>query len=210
MREKLPEPSIQRLCLLYRLLSRVEKEGRLTVNSGFLAEQLNVKATSIRRDISLLGEFGNTIAGYEVQPLKQAIFKGLGLESVKRACIVGLGRLGASILNYQGFLMGDVMVVAGFDSNINMLEMMESAVSLYPAYQIDEIVRSRNIEIGIITVPMKAAQGVADKLIQAGIKGILNFTPVVLKSDNSRVTIRNLDFFSELLILSAAISLKER
>ena len=204
----IPEPSVIRLCLMYRFLEKLDASSVKTVFSSDIGENLGVTAHTVRKDISFLGEIGNTAAGYDVAKLKNHIYRHLGLDKKRFACIVGLGRLGKSLLNYEQFLDGEYKLIAGFDSDINTLEMTKTSISLYPSYRIEELVRDLKIELAVIAVPSTSAQDVADRLISGGVKGIINFAPVIVKSQSGDVVIRNIDFYGELRILSALLNLK--
>lgn len=205
----IPEPSVIRLCLMYRFMENLLKNRVKTVFSSDIGENLGVTAHTVRKDISFLGEIGNTAAGYDVEKLKDHIYTNLGLENKRFACLVGLGRLGKALLHYKQFLSGEYKLIAGFDSDINTLEMIRTSIGLYPSYRIEEIVRELDIELAVIAVPASAAQEVANKLIAGGIKGIINFAQVIVKSRSHNVLIRNMDLYGELRILSALLNLKE-
>jgi redox-sensing transcriptional repressor len=203
-----PHPSLTRLLAIYRLLEQMEHENVKSVSSSELGRVLGFKADSIRKDVSYLGEVGNFGGGYEVLKLKEHIGTNLGLDRKRKACVVGLGRLGTAILNYDDLGENGFLVVAGFDSSINKLETITTSVELFPAHEISEVVKKKGIEIGVIAVPSKAAQETADRLIDGGIRGIINFSPTALKPKNN-VMIRNLDLVGECMILSTLLSFEE-
>ncbi|HUI93946.1 MAG TPA: redox-sensing transcriptional repressor Rex [Chitinivibrionales bacterium] len=204
----IPLPSLSRLLTVYRLLEQLEKDGIASVSSSEIGKILGYKPDSIRKDVSFLGEVGNFGGGYEVQKLKRHISTKLELEKKRKTCIVGLGRLGTAILNYDDLLRNGFIVVAGFDSNINKLETINTALELFPAYEIAEIVRRKEIEIGVIAVPARSAQETADRLMEGGIKGIINFSPVAIEVKNS-VMIRNIDLLGECMLLSTLLTFEE-
>jgi len=205
MKNKIPVPTIERLTILCTILDRLEKDGITSISSSELSKITGVQANTIRKDINYIGQPGAE-AGYNIKTLKSTIELGLGLHIGRKACIVGLGDLGGVILNLTDFLGSNIKIEVGFDSSINRLETFKTDIPLYPAYRIEEIVNNKQIELGVITVPPSAAQAVADRLIKGGVKGILNFTPVVIKSSNPDVSIRNIHMLEEFKILSALIS----
>lgn len=209
MDKKIPGPSIQRLSLIYRYLEEIEEAGEKNVFSSQLGKELGITAHSIRKDISFLGEVGNTIAGYDVSKLKELIYNKLGLGRPMKVCIVGLGRLGSALLKSDRISSGSYDLVAGFDKNINTLELLRTKVPLYPAYEITDVVKSKSIDLGFITVPRDAAQDAADRLIKGGIRGIVNFAPVMIKTNNPSVFIRNIDVLAELRLLTAFLGLDQ-
>ena len=207
MQTKIPKPAINRLCILYRFLQKLENEGLTTISSSKLAEHLGLGSHNIRKDIGYLGEIGITGSGYDIVKLKNHISRKMGFDRGKKACVVGLGRLGSAIMNFNKFEKDDYQIIAGFDSNINVLETIKTNIDVYPAYLIPEIVKRFKIELAVVTVPASAAQEVAEKLIQGGIKGIVNFTPFVIKPTRKNVYIRNIDVICEFDILSALSNL---
>jgi redox-sensing transcriptional repressor len=199
----IPEPSIIRLCQMYRFLEHCEFNNVTTVFSPEIGENLGIQAHTVRKDISYLGEIGNTAAGYEVKKLKEHIYHHLGLYKKRNACVVGLGRLGQAIINYEQFFEGEYRVIAGFDTNINTLEMINTVINLYPSYRIEEVIKMLSIELAVIAVPAGAAQEVCDRLVSGGVRGIINFAPVIVRAAKEGVIIRNSDLFGEFRILSA-------
>jgi redox-sensing transcriptional repressor len=208
-KKDIPIPSLRRLLNVYRLLEQYEKTNVRTVSSSELGKRLNVKADSIRKDISYIGEVGNFGAGYEVVKLKAHISTKLDLDIKRRLCVVGLGRLGTAVLNYNDLSQNGFFVVAGFDSNINKLETIKTTVELHPAHEIPEVVQRKAIDIGVITVLADAAQEVADRLMDGGIKGIINFSLTAI-CGRENVRIRNIDLLGECMILSVLMSMHDQ
>jgi redox-sensing transcriptional repressor len=122
---------------------------------------------------------------------------------------VGLGRLGSAILAYERFSNSGYSIIAGFDSNINKLETIRTNIELFPAHDITDIVRRKKIDVGVIAVPASAAQESADRLIEGGARGIVNFSPALIQLKRKDVHITNLDIVTEFSILSAFMTLKQ-
>ncbi len=205
MKNTIPLPAIERLSILHTVLDRLDKEGSDTVSSSRLGELTNVQPHTIRKDINYLGQTGGE-KGYNVKNLTDKIERGLGFDICRKACIVGLGRLGSAIMDFSGFAGSSIEIVAGFDSSINRIETITSDIPLYPAYEITDIVKNMDIELGIIAVPPSAANQTAKRLIEGGIKGIINFAPAIIQIDDPKIKIRNMYVLGELRILSALIS----
>ncbi|MDR3139577.1 MAG: redox-sensing transcriptional repressor Rex [Treponema sp.] len=211
--EQIPEPAKERLLFLMRIL---EKNREKPLTSGNLEALTGWSSHTIRKDISFLGgDYGGgpgggakkagTSCGYNPETLMPAIKAALGLNRRRRFCVVGLGRLGSAYLNFQSFELGEFELAAGFDSNVNRVEILKSPVPLYPAYKIPEAVNRFAIEIALLCVPGEAAQASAEKLAAAGIRGIVNFAPVVL-SLPPEVAVRNVYVMDELRALAVKIS----
>lgn len=204
------KPALIRLCNLYSLLEELSLSGKETISSAELAKMFGSSAHTIRKDINFLGEIGNSGAGYKIKKLYAHIDNELRLNKSRTACIVGLGRIGSAILSYERFAESGLTIVAGFDSDINLLDTIQTDVPVFPTYEIPEIVKQKNIELSVLAVPAHAAQDIADRLILAGVKGIVNFSPAILTCNDSRVHIKNMDLINEFNVLSACISLDEQ
>jgi redox-sensing transcriptional repressor len=203
MKKLIPQSSIIRLCSIYELLCGLEKEGVKTLSSSKIEERTGVPSHTIRKDISFIGEVGNTGRGYDVSTLKRHIAKKIGFDGTRKACIVGLGQIGSAILQWPFWAEGEFRIVAGFDSNVNKVETMQSAVGIFPSYEITEVVKRMGIELGIIAVPPAGAQEVADRLADGGVRGIVNLAPVIIKPKTTDCFVRNIDIVGELRVLSA-------
>lgn len=201
----IPKPAIVRLSTLYVLLENLEQEGKQKIFSAEIGKLLGVPSHTIRKDISFLRQAG-TGNGYEISTLKNIIAEHLGFNRYKKACIVGMGRLGTVITTKNGFYSNQYAVVAGFDNNEKKIKKGRSDMDLYPMDRLKEVIERENIKIGIITVPQDSARKVANDLIECGIKGIINFSPVLIEINREDVFIRNIFIAGEFNILSALIS----
>jgi len=179
--EPLPLPARARLLHLTRILE--DETG--PISSARLEAITGWTSHTIRRDISGLGpQAGATPAGYEPAALRKAIRAALGLDRAIPFCVVGLGRLGSAFLNLGGAgdqtAFGEFVLAAGFDTNVNRTEILPSPAPLYPAYKMREVIPRLGIEIALLCVPGSNAQAAAGRLVDAGIRGIVNFTPAAL------------------------------
>jgi redox-sensing transcriptional repressor len=201
--KNIPAPAISRLCLIYDTCVDLEAQGVAEISSQDLAKRLGTAAHNVRKDISFLGEIGTTGAGYATFLLKDHIGKSLNINRVRKACVVGLGRLGSAVLEYPILAGRGIEIVAGFDSSTNRIETLVAKTPLYPAHEITDIVKRKEIEIGIIAVPAESAQTTADALIAGGILGILSFAPGAIDAGSSGVAVRTINLVNELRIVSA-------
>jgi redox-sensing transcriptional repressor len=200
-REKIPKATIARLPLYLRSLSELAEKGVPVVSSYELAELAGGNAAQLRKDLSYFGEFGTRGVGYDVGHLLYQISKFLGLTRERNAAIVGMGKLGPALLAYRGFGEKGFKIVAVFDNDIRKIGKMIDGLEILDIDSVEQEVKEKRIEIGIITTPASAAQLTANKLVAAGVKAILNFAPVtvVVPSD---VVLRQVDLAVELQILS--------
>lgn len=201
------QPTINRLCSLYQILVEIESAGVVTISSSELGEKVGIGSHNVRKDISCIGGIGSSGAGYEVTKLKNAIALKFGFTDQKLTCIVGLGRIGTALLQHAQNTQGEFRIVAGFDSNINKLETIKTTVNVFPAHQIPEIIRKMGITLGILAVPETAAQEAAGRLIDGGIRGIINFTAAHISVPSKKVFVKNIDITGELRVLSALITI---
>ena len=179
--KKIPAPSKKRLIVLERLLSQLEKEK---VTSVELSALTGWGKATIRRDISLLELHNGVSNGYDIKILQDAIRQAFGIEyneqEKHRCCIVGLGKLGAALLESSVFEGTSFELAAGFDTNMNKIEIMKSAIPLFPTLDLEKKIHSLKIEYAVLAVPDAKAQFMAERLVEAGVKGIVNYTNVVL------------------------------
>ncbi|MBQ9494885.1 MAG: CoA-binding protein [Treponema sp.] len=180
MREGISEPTKRRLVLLEHLLSRMT--GRVT--SKTLSTLLGCKDSLIRHDIASIGFSKGFSNGYDVKELQNALLGFLPnyvLDKKERACIVGLGRLGAAFLDEGIFEKSGFTIVAGFDSNVNRTEILHSTFPLYPASRLETVIKAERIDWAILATKNEEALSIAERLSNCRIRGIVNYTDVTLK-----------------------------
>jgi len=199
----IPKPTKKRLIQLLTLLESY-KETKIT--SLKIQSLTGWKDSLIRHDLWLIG-FNNGVSnGYFVSELIEKISLALGFETsptIKRkCCIVGLGRIGAALLDANFFAKTDFTISAGFDSNVNRVEILRSTFPLYPANQIEFVVKKEQIEFAILATDDKDANTSVQRLINCGIKGIVNMTNVVLAVPKN-IKVINLSVVNSLMELSA-------
>jgi redox-sensing transcriptional repressor len=209
----IPVPAKERLLQLMRLLEKHTRAGNTgPVTSAQVENLTGWSRDTIRKDISYLGmAAGITVggsAGYEPELLVPLIKKALGLDCRRKFCVVGLGRLGSAYINYKPSELAEFEFAAGFDTNVNRAEILQSPAPLYPAYRLSEVVSRFNIEIALLCVPAHAAQAVAEKCVAAGIMGILNFAPAALSLPPG-IAVRNMYVADELRSLAVKMGNRE-
>ncbi|MCI0704331.1 MAG: redox-sensing transcriptional repressor Rex [Planctomycetia bacterium] len=170
----------QRLSLYLRCVSGWPTDGE-KVSSGRIAEAVGVSDAQVRRDLAALGHLGQRGVGYDAQELATAIRAALGIDRPWRAVLVGVGNLGRALLKYQGFRAQGFEIVGLFDSDTSKVGQVVEGLPVEAVSTLAERVGALRAELGVLTVPADTAQAVAESLATAGIRGILNFAPVVLK-----------------------------
>ena len=182
---KVPEATIRRLSRYSRCLENLIRKGEKVVSSAQLAAHCGVNAAQVRKDLAYFGEFGTRGVGYFANELMHDIKGILGLNKEWRMAIVGIGNLGSALLLYKDFLKQNYKIVAAFDIDPpkvigRVSEKLGKPIEILHPDRMKEVVRERNVEVGIITTPASEAQNVANQMVDAGIKGVLNFAPAQL------------------------------
>jgi AT-rich DNA-binding protein len=201
--EKISELTTARLSIYLRCLNTLHAAGIKTISSQSLAEQFNLNSAQIRKDLGYFGEFGVRGVGYYVEDLRDHITKILGLDNPHRVGIVGAGRLGTALANYNGFGRSNFSVVALFDNDTQKIgkRIGEGKVLVHDVERIAEIIRAESLDIIVISVPAKVAQKVLNQVMSAGVKAVLNFAPVSLQSRRG-VKVKTVDLSTSLESLS--------
>jgi redox-sensing transcriptional repressor len=179
---KVPEATIRRLSRYSRCLEELEEKGEKVVSSAQLANKCAVNSAQVRKDLAYFGEFGIRGVGYYVKDLLSDIKRILGSNKEWRMAVVGMGNLGSALMSYKDFLKQHYKIVATFDIDPpkvigRVSEKIGKPVEVLHISRIKEVAKERKIEIALIATPPSEAQGVAEVLVEAGIKGILNFAP---------------------------------
>jgi redox-sensing transcriptional repressor len=178
---RLSRASVGRLSLYLRRLEGLLREGVATVSSGHLGEALGVTDAQVRKDLASLGSLGHPGIGYPTQGLIAAIRRALGIDRDWAVALVGVGNLARALLRYRGFAQRGFRVVALFDTDPGKIGQRVDGLTIHPLEELPAVVAATKAELGLLAVPAEAAQMVADALVAAGIRGVLNFAPAVLR-----------------------------
>ncbi|MCU7494006.1 MAG: redox-sensing transcriptional repressor Rex [Ignavibacteria bacterium] len=188
--------SIIRLLKYKSSLLRFRILGFKRVFSDNLADAADVTAAQVRKDFSLFGIPGNRRGGYQIDELLSRLNSLLGKDVVQKVIIVGAGHIGSALMKYKGFDKEGIQITAGFDIDPDKIQ-REAEIPVYPFDEMKDYIKNNDIKIGIISVTEMFAQHVLDGMVEAGIKGVLNFAPVKLKGPDE-VFISNVDLLGEL------------
>lgn len=198
---RIPEATVARLPVYLRALAEASVDGVVTISSERLAELAGVNAAKVRKDLSHLGSYGTRGVGYDVDYLTFQMNRELGLTEDRSVVIVGAGNLGHALANYGGFTSRGFPVLAMVDSDPAKVGSSVGGVTVSHVDDLPSIVGSSPNTIGVIATPAPVAQTVADRLVDAGVRSILNFAPVVLSVPDD-VLVRKVDLALELQVLS--------
>ncbi len=201
VRRGIPEATVARLPIYLRALTLLAEEGTATVSSEELAALAGVNSAKLRKDLSHLGSYGVRGVGYEVAYLVYQISRELGLTQDWPVAVVGIGNLGHALANYGGFASRGFSVVALFDQDETVVGEQVAGLQVRPLDDLESVVQSAGVAIGVVATPATAAQEVCDRLVAAGVRSVLNFAPCVL-SVPAGVDVRKVDLSTELQILA--------
>ncbi|MEM1085421.1 MAG: redox-sensing transcriptional repressor Rex [Verrucomicrobiota bacterium] len=197
----IPKKAIYRLSIYHRCLQRLEENDQETVSSSALAKAAGVKPAQLRKDLAYFGQFGTRGLGYPVEALATMIRDLLGRERLQPVVLVGAGNLGSALLRYQGFQKEGFEVVAAFDADPETAEARGVNVPVFSEKELERRIAEEQVRLAILCVPGSIAQSLANRLVGAGVQGILNFSPVVLEVPEETV-VNNVDLALELEHLS--------
>jgi redox-sensing transcriptional repressor len=197
----IPEATVARLPVYLRALFALADRGIATVSSDELAAAAGVNSAKLRKDLSQLGSYGTRGVGYDVEYLVYQVSRELGLTQDWPVVIVGSGNLGRALANYGGFASRGFRIAALLDSDPAMVGTVIARHTVLSVSDLEEVVTSHGVSIGVIATPAAAAQGVCDRLVAAGVTSILNFAPIVLNVPTG-VDVRKVDLSIELQILA--------
>lgn len=200
MKARIPEATVARLPGYLRCLTDMHlSQG--PCSSEDLAQAAGVNAAQVRKDLSYLGAQGTRGVGYDHEMLGQKIREVLGLTTTHPVVVIGAGNMGSALTNYKGFDTWGFDIVAVLDVDEDRIGTRVDGLIVEPLQHLERIVTDKGVEIGILATPPSAAQSVADRLVAAGVKSILNLAPAIIQTADE-VSVRRVDLSTELGILA--------
>ncbi len=203
--EKIPIATIRRLALYVQVLEEMERNKIRVTSSGPLAEACGVNPSQVRKDLAYFGEFGVRGVGYHVTNLINAIKVSLGVNRKWTVVIVGIGNLGKSLLHYEEFKLRGFNIVGAYDSDPFKIGEKIYGFEVMCTSKLREAAKKEKIEIGILATPPERAQHAAERLVEAGVLGILNFVSTRVNVPG-HVTIESVNFFHYLYSIAFKVS----
>ena len=190
---------IVRISRYKNALTRLKSLGFVKVFSSNLADATGTSSAQVRKDFSIFGITGNKRGGYNIDDLIEQMNAIFGKHKVHRVIVVGAGNIGRALLGYKGFEKESIQVMAAFDIDSSKIK-LDSNVPVYPLEQMADFIKENEVRLGVISVPDVAAQQVFEMMRDAGIRGVLNFAPINLSSEEVIVNNINLEMELENLI----------
>lgn len=196
----IPRATARRLPIYYRYLKILLDSGVTRISSNELSKAVKFDAATIRRDFSYFGALGKRGYGYDVKELMEFFGDILNQDNLASVALIGVGNLGQALLNFNFHQSSNARISAAFDVNSEIVNTIQSGVPIYSTDDLEKQIQDQRIEVAILTVPADVAQQTAKRLANAGIQGILNFTPLRLDVPKE-VRVQNVDLTNELQIL---------
>lgn len=194
---KIPRATLKRLPLYYRFVNTLKTKGIDRVNSKTISEALNIESATIRRDFSYFGELGKKGYGYNIDSLLEFFKSELSDSDDIHIAIVGVGNLGRALLTYNFSIHDEMTITEAFDIDKEIVGQQVGEVKVHHMNDLQQVLETQDINVVILTTPEKVAQKVTDQLVEADVKGILNFTPARVEVPKS-VQVHYIDLGIEL------------
>jgi len=205
---KISEAVVRRLPIYLQILNELTAREIQTVSSQELGQKLDLNPAQIRKDLAYFGEFGRKGIGYDVNYLIEKIRQILKVDQLINVALVGAGNLGLALCNYNKYSKDNMKITAVFDSNPSKIGTSINNLIVKPMEDIVKTVQEQHIRMAIITVPASEAQNVANEFVEAGIEGILNFAPAILRTPE-HIRVHYADFTRDLLSLAYYLEREE-
>ena len=215
MDEKIHRPMVLRLARYLRVLQELKSLGLIRVFSNNLGDAIGATPAVVRKDFSVIGITGNKRGGYTIDGMIERLTQVLGRKDSENVVVVGCGRIGSALINYQEFAREGIHVVGCFDSDLQRIS-SDGPVPILPMDELPEFITEHGVEVAVLAVPDHVATSVFEQIVDAGIRGVLNFTSVELKcgsacEDNGcadECTVQNVNIGLEIENLIYLIRLK--
>jgi len=203
--KRIAESTVRRLSLYLGFLEDIHRRGTTTVSSDQLAKLGGTTSAQVRKDLSLFGSFGKRGLGYSVTELLERLRQIMGLERRWRVCIIGAGKIGAALAQYEGFTQRGFDVVAVYDSNQARTGEMLGDLQVRDVAFLERDAETEKFDIAVLAIPVRGVQKMAERVARAGIAAILNFVPGQLSAPPG-VAMRTVNMAMELEALSFALT----
>lgn len=197
---KIPKATARRLPIYYRYVRSLDEQGIERFSSQELSQALHVDSATIRRDFSYFGELGKRGYGYDVKCILEFFTHILNEDHLMNVAVIGVGNLGSALLKFRFHNTKNIRISCAFDIREEIIGRIVDGFPIYSMEDLETQIQQQRLEVAILTVPADQAQETADKLVAAGIKGILNFSPVRLRVPND-VKVQSVDLTTELQTL---------
>ncbi|MEZ4654408.1 MAG: redox-sensing transcriptional repressor Rex [Candidatus Eisenbacteria bacterium] len=201
---KISDYTVRRLSVYCHILEELELDGNEVVSSARLAKLAGTNSAQVRKDLSYFGNFGKRGRGYSVSDLKRRIRSILGIDRHWRVVLVGAGNLGSALFSYKDFANHGFKIVAILDNDPEKVGTRWDGIEIVSVDRCEEVLRGARVDVAVVTTPASEAQVVVDRLVRAGVRGVLNFAPCKVEAPGG-IHLRNVNITIELEGLSFAL-----
>ena len=198
--DKVPEPTLRRLPWYLSNVKLMKEQGETYVSSTQISKQINIDASQIAKDLSYVNISGRTRVGYEIDALIEVLERFLGFTNMHKAFLFGVGSLGGALLRDSGLRHFGLEIVGAFDINPELVGTEINGIPIYHSDDFEKKMKSCNVNIGVLTVPINIAQEITDKMIAGGIKAVWNFTPFRIRVPE-HIVVQNTSLYAHLAVM---------
>ena len=198
--DKIPEPTLRRLPWYLSNVKLMREKGETYVSSTQISKQINIDASQIAKDLSYVAITGRTRVGYNVDLLIRVLEDFLGFTCIHRAYLFGVGSLGGALLRDTGLRQFGLEIVGAFDINPELVGTEINGIPIYHTDEAEQRVKENGVNIGVLTVPINIAQEVTDRIVDAGMKAIWNFTPFRIRVPET-IVVQNTSLYAHLAVM---------
>jgi redox-sensing transcriptional repressor len=203
--KKAPLPVLRRLSIYHQILTEMKERQVEMTSSTVISNAVEYKPIQVRKDLQILGLVGKPKIGFHVDELLDAIKRYVGWSREHRAILIGVGNLGSALLNFPWLAEYGLRFIAAFDASEKRSNIVVNHIPIHPISYFPKYVRTHNVDIAVIAVPITAAQDVTDMVVAAGVRGVWNFSATPLKVP-SHVIVENALFTQSLAVLTRRLS----
>ena len=198
--DKVPEPTLRRLPWYLSNAKLMKEKGEIYVSSTQISRQINIDASQIAKDLSYVAISGRTRVGYEIDQLITVLEDFLGFTNMHKAYLFGVGNLGGALLSDSGLAHFGLEIVGAFDVNPALVGTTIGGIPIHHTDDFKKKMKNSQVNIGVLTVPINYAQEVTDKMVEAGIKAIWNFTPFRIRVPEG-IVVQNTSLYAHLAVM---------
>ena len=198
--DKVPEPTLRRLPWYLSNAKLMKEKGEIYVSSTQISRQINIDASQIAKDLSYVAISGRTRVGYEIDQLITVLEDFLGFTNMHKAYLFGVGNLGGALLSDSGLAHFGLEIVGAFDVNPALVGTTIGGIPIHHTDDFKKKMKNSQVNIGVLTVPINYAQEVTDKMVEAGIKAIWNFTPFRIRVPKG-IVVQNTSLYAHLAVM---------
>ncbi len=198
--DKVPEPTLRRLPWYLSNAKLMKEKGETYVSSTQISRQINIDSSQIAKDLSYVAISGRTRVGYEIDQLITVLEDFLGFTNMHKAYLFGVGSLGGALLSDSGLAHFGLEIIGAFDVNPDLVGTTIGGIPIHHTDDFEERMKNSQVNIGVLTVPINYAQEVTDKMVEAGIKAIWNFTPFRIRVPEG-IVVQNTSLYAHLAVM---------